>query len=254
MKRLLVLTLLVLCCAPASPAQSNRDDYSRFEFYAGYSFNSFDFNRGSTPVATAPDGMPMVFRRGRQHGFEVSATYNVTRYVGVKGVFTATYDTRQFVDVFPFPCGQEELTCEPLGCNGPNDTRPQCVCITAGTCPDNPVGFKRDSSLYQFLGGVQLKDNSRAARVKPFAHGLVGVARLGQTFYPNPDDPNPPLCAVCGRFTIKRTDLALDFGGGLDLRLNQRFDFRAFQVSYNPTFFGNGTQHNMRVGAGLAFR
>ena len=32
-----------------------------------------------------------------------------------------------------------------------------------------------DSSLWNFLGGVQIKDNAKEARFKPFAHALVGV-------------------------------------------------------------------------------
>ena len=34
-----------------------------------------------------------------------------------------------------------------------------------------------DSRLYNFLGGIQVKNNSTERRLKPFAHALVDQAR-----------------------------------------------------------------------------
>lgn len=54
-------------------------------------------------------------------------------------------------------------------------------------------------------------------------------------------------------FHGKDTGLAGAFGGGMDLRLSNRFDIRLIQIDYNPMKLFNGTQHNLRVGIGLVF-
>jgi len=238
----LMLTLLILCCSSITFAQTGSDEYPRFEFYGGFSYTHFKFDRHTSAVSTEPDGVPAI---------ELSATYNVSRYVSLKGAFTAGVSRQTFIDVFPFPCGQTDPNCESLQCR-PGDMRPQCVCLTALTCPDRPIDIKRRSSLFEFLGGVQLKDSSREPRIKPFAHALAGIARLNQKVYPNPDDPDSPQCRVC-QFTLENTGFAMNFGGGLDLRVSRRVDLRAFQLAYKPTFLGGGIQHNFSVGAGLAF-
>jgi hypothetical protein len=107
-----------------------------------------------------------------------------------------------------------------------------------------------ESSLFNFLGGVQLKDNANEGTFKPFAQALIGVARAQNkaTFsggcvaiFPSP----------CPNFTETDTGLAGAIGGGLDIRLNDRVDIRAIQVDYNPTRVFDGTQHNFRIGAGI---
>jgi hypothetical protein len=91
-------------------------------------------------------------------------------------------------------------------------------------------------SLYNYLGGVQLKRNSSAARLKPFAHALAGGARLKVS---------------AGSFGFSESGFAAALGAGLDVRASDRFDVRVFQVDYNPTRFGGATQHNLRLGVGL---
>jgi hypothetical protein len=111
-----------------------------------------------------------------------------------------------------------------------------------------------NSSVYNFLGGVQIKDNSSEKTFKPFAHALVGVAharnrvRISQSgcvaILPSPC-PNP--------FTETDTGLAGAVGGGLDIRAGDRFDIRVIQVDYNPTRLFDSTQHNFRFGVGVVF-
>jgi hypothetical protein len=97
--------------------------------------------------------------------------------------------------------------------------------------------FGDSLSVYNVLGGVQLKQNSREARVKPFAHALAGIARFK---------------ASAGGFgDFSETGFAGVIGGGLDIRAGRRFDVRAIQVDYNPTRIVGETNHNFRIGAGI---
>ena len=108
-----------------------------------------------------------------------------------------------------------------------------------------------DSSLYNILGGVQLKDNSTETRFKPFGQALVGLAR-GR----NKVEFIDVVCIAvvpspCSNFTETDTGFAGAFGAGLDIRAGSRFDIRAIQIDYNPTRLFDSTQHNFRIGAGI---
>ncbi|MGB7924588.1 MAG: outer membrane beta-barrel protein [Pyrinomonadaceae bacterium] len=128
-----------------------------------------------------------------------------------------------------------------------------------------------DSTVQNFLGGIQIKNNSEdGPRLKPFGHALFGVANQ------KIDVDSPQLPAVFGisDFHVNETSFAMAFGGGLDIRLNNRFDIRAVQIDWNiitrgdqqtgivlsPTPFQTvgtpfvipGTrQDNLRLGAGI---
>ena len=110
-----------------------------------------------------------------------------------------------------------------------------------------------DANLHNFLGGVELKDNSKETKVKPFAHALIGAAHATVSF-------DPVVCAqVIGApcplvVNSSETGFAGAFGGGIDFRLSKRVDIRAIQFDYNPTRFEGETQHNFRVGIGIVFR
>ena len=82
------------------------------------------------------------------NGFEVSYVRNVHRYFGIKGDFSAAYRNNDF--------------------SFPAFTSP------TGTLP--AIRGENRRSLYNVLGGIQIKDNATKARFKPFAHALVGVA------------------------------------------------------------------------------
>jgi opacity protein-like surface antigen len=87
-----------------------------------------------------------------------------------------------------------------------------------------------DSSIQNFLGGIQVKDNSEdGPRFKPFGHALFGVA------VQKLDVDSPQLPAVFGisDFHTNETSFAMAFGGGLDIKLNDRFDVRVVQIDWN---------------------
>jgi len=87
-----------------------------------------------------------------------------------------------------------------------------------------------DTTVQNFLGGVQLKNNMvDGPRLKPFGHALFGVA------VQKIDVDSPQLPAILGisDFHVNETSFAMAFGGGLDIKLNDRFDIRVVQVDWN---------------------
>lgn len=113
-------------------------------------------------------------------------------------------------------------------------------------------------SLYNFTGGPQVKF-FREGRVTPFVHALVGVSRrslkltalgAGATSITSASDTT--------------TSFTMNLGAGLDVRLNNRFDFRLIQVDYNPVFlkertiegvtFPGRTANGLRISVGLVIK
>ena len=214
MFKTILIGTIIIACASIAAAQS---DYKKFEFFGGYSHNRIDTGIGDDD----PDLGDIIDEREGFHGFEVSATGNLTRYVGIKGDFSGHFKTREF----------------PFGSIAAPNARVQL-----------------ESRLFNFLGGVQIKDNSTEGTFKPFAHALVGVAHAR-----NGVDFNADVCAAvfpspCPTdFTESETGFAGAFGGGIDIRASDRISIRAIQVDYNPTRLFDSTQHNFRIGVGIVF-
>ena len=87
-----------------------------------------------------------------------------------------------------------------------------------------------DTTVQNFLGGLQFKDNREdGPRFKPFAHALFGVA----TQKVDIDSPQLPDVIGISDFSTNETSFAMAFGGGIDIKLNDRFDVRAGQIDLN---------------------
>ncbi|HWW74739.1 MAG TPA: hypothetical protein VNZ44_05035, partial [Pyrinomonadaceae bacterium] len=87
-----------------------------------------------------------------------------------------------------------------------------------------------DTTVQNYLGGLQFKNNDKdGPRFKPFAHALFGVASQ------KVDIDSPQLPAVFGisDFHVNETSFAMAFGGGVDIKLNDRFEVRAGQIDWN---------------------
>lgn len=201
----------------AAFAQST-DEYKKGEFFVGYSNGQVDTGLNSEDGSEFEEFFD---ERETFHGFNVSGVYNLTRYVGIKGDVSGVYNSKDFDVTVP---------------DGTGTAR---------------VAFNTRSSLYNFLGGVQIKDNATEGRFKPFAHALVGAGH-GRVEFKDVVCPGDVCAALEG--TESETGLAGAFGGGIDIRLNNRVDFRAIQVDYNPIRFDGGTQHNIRFGIGFVFK
>lgn len=213
MVKTILIGMMVVACASMCFAQST-DDYKKFDLFAGYSHNRIDTGIGDDD----PSLRDIIDEREGFHGFNVSVTGNLSRYFGLKGDFSGHFKSR----TIPFG-----------GISG--------------------AAIDIDSRLYNFLGGVQIKDNSSESSFKPFAHALVGAAH-GR----NRVEFNNIVCIAiapspCSNFTDKETGFGGAFGGGIDIRASDRIDIRAIQFDYNPTRLFDQTQHNFRFGIGLVF-
>jgi opacity protein-like surface antigen len=212
MKKIILALSLVIISGVSALAQSTATDYKKAEVFVGYSNGQVDTG------ANRENSFNNFFEeRLSFHGLNVSAVGNVSRYVGIKADVSGTYRNKNF--------------------NIPS---------TGG-----PVTFDTNNSLYNFLGGVQFKDNASTGRVKPFAYALAG-AGYARTKIKNVNCPTGVNCSNLRNES--ETGLAGAFGGGVDVRLSERIDFRLIKVDYNPIRFENGTQHNVRLGVGFVFK
>ena len=216
-KRLFIALSIAIISVTAASAQAV-DDYKKGEFFVGYSNGQVD-----TGLDSGSSVRDFFRDRANFNGFNASGVYNVTRYVGIKGDVSGTYNNTRFDETFVDP--------------------------TTGTT--YTAGFDTNNSLYNFVGGVQVKDNAREGTFKPFAHAMVGVAR-SRTEIKNLVCTPVTLCPIIGD-SISDSGLSGVFGGGLDFRLNNKIQIRAIQVDYNPIRGDGEFSHNLRIGAGIVF-
>src|SRR5947209_59982 len=219
MKKILLSTLFIILCTSIAAAQG-AGDYNKVEFYGGYSLGRVESNTRGQTVAISGDGtiqladmcsssstdalgpnfQKFYCTRRSFNGFDGSATYNLSKYFGIKADVTGHFKSDRFVDTGG-------------GVTTTVDTR---------------------EHLYNFLGGVQVKNNSKTARFKPFAHALFGAAhytaRIQQTV---------TVAAFNSTLENKETSFAMKLGGGLDVRVSRRIDIRLIEFDYNPMFAGD---------------
>ncbi len=217
MQKLFVALFLTAFTSLAAFAQTS--EYKKSEFYVGYSNGQVD-----TGIDSGDSTIDFFRERETYNGVNVSGVYNVSRFVGIKGDFSATFNSKRFAG-------------EVGGIGGPAT-----------------VSVKNDNSLYNFLGGVQIKDNSKEGRFKPFVHALVGAAHARAKISDYTCSPTLN-CGITSYpdTSFGETGLAGAFGGGLDIRVNDKVQIRAFQVDYNPIRIDGNTQNNIRLGVGLVF-
>ncbi len=141
-------------------------------------------------------------------GWSASYTYNFRRFVGVKTEVSGYYKNFSFENF----------------------------------SPPAPVSVR--SSIYNFLGGVQIKENKKTKRFSPFVYALGGISRTNLNI-------RSPLCdAGCREVN---TGFSLAVGGGVDLKVRKRFSIRLIQLDYNPAFFDRFREHRFRAGFGIVF-
>lgn len=220
MKKLFLAFCVVIITGVFAFAQST-SDYKKGEFYVGYSNNQVDTGANSNSGNAARD---FFNDRLSFNGFEVSGVANISRYVGIKGDISGAYKSETFAGT-----------------------------VGTGATATN-VTFDTKNSLYNFLGGVQFKDNSSTARFKPFGHVLAGA---GHARYKvdNVTCSNTAVTNCSSLITSdSETGLAAAFGGGLDIKVSDHVDIRAIQIDYNPIRFSGSTDHNFRFGFGVNFK
>ena len=216
-KAILFFSLLALGSFSILAQTQAVSDYKKAEFYIGYSNGQVDtgIDSGSSVSSFFDD-------RESFNGFNASGVYNISRYFGLKGDVSGTYKGNTFSDTITDPSGT------------------------------STVSFKSNRSLYNFLGGVQVKDNSTETRFKPFAHAMIGAGHARAKIKDFTCTGVCPAIIVPDE-TFSDTGLAGVVGGGLDIKVNKNFQIRAIQLDYNPVRVFGATDHNLRIGAGIVF-
>ena len=82
------------------------------------------------------------------------------------------------------------------------------------------------------MGGPQFKLKNDS-RIEPFLRVLAGGAH---TKFEVSSRQTTSTGTITNSFETSSTDFAMGVGGGLDIRLGDRFSIRAFQVDYTPVF------------------
>lgn len=218
----IIIALSLIFIPGAFALAQNTDEYNKVEVFAGYSRNSIDGDtrRFFTTANNLPDSGSKGF-----HGFEISGVYNLSRRVGIKADFSGHYESGDFN-------------------------------ITVGTVLPRPTFAGRSkNSVYNALVGLQFKNNKKDKRVKPFAHALAGV---GQAKTEINATCRPSVSVSCVGIELPQSDrergFAGAFGGGVDFKLNDRFDLRLIQFDYNPIVIRSGTLHNLRMSVGIVIK
>lgn len=215
MKRFILAAALAVVSSVTAFSQAV-SDYKKGEFFVGYSNGQVD-----TGLDSGSSVRDFFRDRANFNGINVSGVYNVNRYLGIKGDVSATYNSTRFSNSF----------------------------TTGGTTAT--ASFNTKNSLYNVVGGVQLKDNSKEGTFKPFAHAMVGLAHVRTKVSDVVCSPATPCPIISDSFSDN--GLSGVFGGGLDFRLNNRIQIRAIQIDYNPIRANGETDNNIRIGAGIVF-
>jgi len=159
------------------------------------------------------------------HGIEGSYTRNVSRFFGVRADFSFARNNGKLYGSLTDP-------------------------VTS------TYNFQQTykSSISNFLGGIQIKDNSSKKRFKPFAYALGGVAVNRRSFEDvSCISQNCPAIIPIVNFSGQNTGVAGAFGAGLDIKAGKHIDLRAIQIDYNPIYSNGRVNNNFRIGFGLVF-
>ena len=234
MKNLLRAALSIAVLMFGVAAVFAQDERVKWEGYAGYSYmnlnrgidaDEFDDDLGDTPA-----------NRVNAHGFNGSLTYNFHRFVGAKFDLTLHSHGEDFTfPLVPTPTGEGSI-------GG----------VSSAT-------VKISQNVYQYMGGIQIKDSRRNSKFKPWAHILMGVADS----HFSAEETSPGTGNI---FDVNSTDWAMKFGGGLDYEVHRNVDIRFIQFDWNPIWRGdqnfgpnvgvvNGTmQNNWLIGVGVVLK
>jgi hypothetical protein len=109
-------------------------------------------------------------------------------------------------------------------------------------------------SLVTAVFGPRYTMETRSHRYAIFGEGLAGISNGFHSLF---SEGSGPVGSVNAGTTSSSNALAVDVGGGLDVRLNHRFAVRAFRASYLRTQFPNTTtnvQNSLSLSAGVVMR
>ena len=227
----LVATTAILVWPALSSGQSSRPAPA-IRVFGAYSVNAdYVANLPFLIVFNQPVS-PFFSHGGGPYGFEASIERGLRGHLGMKASVSG------YVDPFRGPVSY----CQPPS-----------ICAIRLT-------FEDDASATYFTAGPVLTARE-GKRTSVFAHALVGAVRSSSTFslsgsnveyVQNPTSLPSQLIVVTGQpsgqpSSVSYTDhfsdigFAATFGGGVDVRLAHRLQFRA-SMDWNPTFLSRPTR------------
>jgi hypothetical protein len=214
-----VCALLAILLAPSiSLAQTESRQFPKVEVFAGYVNSAeFPYNEFEFTGFDAPGDF------GSHRGLEISAIGNFNRRFGIKGDFSAHFQSNTF---------------------------PVNVCLQI-PCVPVPQTAELNPKLFNFLVGPEVKLGNRDWRFAPFTHALFGMAHTTATFKTSGSALNLSQ-------TTTETGFAMAFGGGLDVRMTPRVSLRT-SLDFNPKWVGRDdagarqVQNDVRLAIGILF-
>jgi len=182
----------------------SQDEYNKVEGFGGYSYMNLD------RAVELDQFINSNQNRVNSHGFNGSLTYNFRRFWGAKFDVSLHSHGEDFQGI--------------ITTNPPPPT------------PPPTQTFKVSQNDYQYMGGIQFKDNSKdGPKFKPFGHVLLGVSDSHFSIDQETGTANGSAFRVAD---VNSTDFAMKFGGGVDLRAGKNIDIRVFQFDFNPIWRG----------------
>ncbi|MEP7341048.1 MAG: outer membrane beta-barrel protein [Acidobacteriota bacterium] len=171
------------------------------------------------------DDGKILTRFGSNSGVETSAARYFNKYFGVKGDFSAHFGTNRGHRIFTLDNTQPPIT-------------------------NASLDFSFKHQAYSLLIGPEFRASNRT-RLTPFAHALVGGGYDRGTVKLSGLGAN-------GTFNIADSGFAAAVGGGIDIKVAERFSFRT-SMDYNPVCPGSkdydprGCRDHVRISVGIVF-
>ncbi len=116
----------------------------------------------------------------------------------------------------------------------------------AGSEATNILGTGIDLNTLTITVGPRYTWHPRTGKLSVFGQGLIGESHGWNSLFPH-----------TGGAVSTANALAVQLGGGIDIRCGQRFAVRPVQADWVRTQFPNATtnvQNDLRLGAGVVFR
>lgn len=225
MRYLSIAAAVVCLCAASAFAQSTSSlPYPKLEIFGGYSANGYFKQDESDAVKNGFFSPIFSNDAGGAKGFEASIARNFTKCLGIRGDFSAYFDSGP---------GHGTFT----------------VC-SSGSCTTSSQDFHIGKRAFYLMAGPEIKWRSKT-RLTPFAHVLFGAARSTADF-------STASAVFTHSDSHTRTGFAKAFGGGIDIRLSRRFSLRTM-ADYTAAFLGaadpeySNRQNHIRLSIGIVF-
>jgi hypothetical protein len=215
---------IAACCLCSLAAHGS--DFSRYELYGAYSFMRVENHEDSVIVHPFPNVFSVSLSdkpdQPNLQGFKAGGAVTISRYLGITGEFGWNRSRK--------PLYQTSLNVQNAPCNPDN-----CLISQTNTTTRNEQSGER----FTLLGGPRLSMNL-AKRLRPFAQVQIGWERNGSSidqrfnilqnwsWLIGPVTENYDTAVTLA--PEHSNSFAVAAGGGVDLKINERFSLRLFEI------------------------